>query len=110
MKVTPEPEPEPEPQQQQQQQPSEPEQPAPELEQLQPAEQGPGAEEPALTWELYCGAGRGCDCGRCCAQLKKDYREHNRVSILCHGVQYGVWCVVFGAIIGFIVWLASSVW
>jgi hypothetical protein len=44
-----------------------------------------------------------------CAQLKKDYREHNRVSILCHGVQYGVFCFVLAGLAGFFVWFASNV-
>eukprot|EP01052_Picozoa_sp_SAG31_P015943 SAG31_NODE_1039_length_10212_cov_8.897063_2_plen_114_part_00 len=39
-----------------------------------------------LTWALYCGDGPCCDCKRFCTRLKIDYREHHRVSILCHGL------------------------
>ena len=86
-------------------------QPQPQPQRKQPAE------DVELSWQLYCGPQRadGC-CRRCscscrvlCAQLKKDYREHNRVSILCHGVQYGVFCFVLAGLAGFFVWFASNV-
>jgi hypothetical protein len=63
-------------------------------------------EDVELTWSLYCGS--GCDCGVFCAQVKKDYKEHNRISILCHGVQYGIFCFVLLGIIFFFIWLANS--
>ena len=58
------------------------------------------------SWELYCG--RTVDCRRCWAQTKKDYAEHNRVSLLCHLLTYLVGCAVLGCIVAFFIWLGSS--
>ena len=73
----------------------------------QPQQQRPqDPEDVELTWALYCGG--GCDCGVFSAQIRKDYKEHNRISILCHGVQYGVFCFVLLGIIFFFIWLAAN--
>ena len=63
-------------------------------------------EDVELTWALYCGS--GCSCRVFCAQIRKDYKEHNRISILCHGVQYGVFCFVLIGIVFFFIWLAAN--
>ena len=80
-----------------------------------PTEPTPPPEDVELTWELYCGPARvhGC-CRHCdwrvfCSQLQRDYREHDRVSILCHGVQYGVFCFLLAGIAAFFVWFAGNV-
>ena len=73
------------------------------------------SEQVELTWELYCGPPkahgccRTCDCQVFCSQLRRDYHEHNRVSILCHGVQYGVFCFLLAGIAAFFAWLAGNV-
>jgi hypothetical protein len=75
----------------------------------------PLEEDVELTWKLYCGPSRShgwcrhCDWRVCCSQLRRDYREHNRVSILCHGVQYGVFCFLLAGLVAFFVWFAGKV-
>jgi hypothetical protein len=64
----------------------------------------------APTWALYCDDGKGCNAARCWAQVKKDYHEHNRVSLLCYLVEYFVGCIVLSGIVGFMVWMGSELW
>jgi hypothetical protein len=65
-----------------------------------------GSDSEELTWELYCGSDGGCDFNVCCAQLRKDYREHDRVSVLCHGLSYAAACFIFLPMAGFFIWFA----